>query len=82
MSNEAGRIVGLYERHARVWDSDRGGPALGEAIGSYRDGPLYHASLDGAEYRLLLDGIGFKVVAQINEDPLCGRHTGWLARRG
>ena len=58
------------------------GPAGGEAIGCYRDEPLYHASLDGAEYRLLLDAIGFKVVAQINEDPLCGGHTVWLARRG
>jgi SAM-dependent methyltransferase len=58
------------------------GPAHGEAIGCYRDEPLYHASLDGAEYRLLLGGIGFKVVAQINEDPLCGGHTVWLAQRG
>ena len=23
MSNEAGRIVGLYDRHARIWNSDR-----------------------------------------------------------
>lgn len=75
----------------RVFDAHAGpaaalmftsGPAHGEAIGCYHDEPLYHASLDGAEYRLLLDGIGFKVVAQINEDPLCGGHTVWLARRG
>ncbi len=26
------------------------GPAFGEAIGSYRGDPLYHASLDPAEY--------------------------------
>lgn len=58
------------------------GPGQGEAIGCYRDEPLYHASLDGAEYRLLLGGIGFKVVAQINEDPRCGGHTVWLSRRG
>lgn len=57
------------------------GPRAGEAIGRYRGEPLYHASLDGAEYRLLLSEIGFKVVAQTNEDPDCDGHTVWLARR-
>jgi SAM-dependent methyltransferase len=57
------------------------GPRAGEAIGRYRGEPLYHASLDGTEYRLLLSEIGFKVVAQTNEDPGCGGHTVWLARR-
>jgi SAM-dependent methyltransferase len=56
------------------------GPAAGETVGSYRGEPLYHASLDGAEYRLLLSGIGFMVAAQINNDPDCGGHTVWLAR--
>src|SRR5512144_354065 len=31
------------------------GPAHGEAIGSFGGEPLYHASLDAAEYRSLLD---------------------------
>ena len=35
------------------------GPAHGEAIGSFGGEPLYHASLDPAEYRSLLDGTGF-----------------------
>ena len=35
------------------------GPSHGEAIGHYRGDPLYHASLDPAEYARLLDGIGF-----------------------
>ena len=32
------------------------GPGFGEAIGSYRGDPLYHASLDPAEYDQLLVG--------------------------
>lgn len=32
------------------------GPSFGEAIGLYRGDPLYHASLDHAEYRQLLAG--------------------------
>ena len=56
------------------------GPAYGEAIGSFGGEPLYHASLDPAEYRSLLDGNGFRVVAHVVEDPDCGRHTIWLAQ--
>lgn len=56
------------------------GPAHGEAIGSYEGEPLYHASLDPAEYRSLLSDNGFAVVAHVVEDPDCGRHTIWLAQ--
>lgn len=56
------------------------GPAHGEAIGSYRGDPLYHASLDAAEYTRLLDDNGFAVVAHAVEDPACGGHTIWLAQ--
>ena len=56
------------------------GPAHGEAIGSYRGEPLYHGSLDEAEYRMLLDTHGFDVVTHLVEDPQCGGHTVWLAR--
>jgi SAM-dependent methyltransferase len=56
------------------------GPAHGEAIGSFADEPLYHASLDAAEYRSLLDRNGFRVVAHVVEDPDCGGHTIWLAQ--
>jgi 2-polyprenyl-3-methyl-5-hydroxy-6-metoxy-1,4-benzoquinol methylase len=55
------------------------GPAAGEAIGSYRGEPLYHASLDPAEYRRLLADTGFTVRAFVAEDPDCGGHTVWLA---
>ena len=57
------------------------GPSHGEAIGSFEGEPLCHASLDPAEYRLLLGQNGFRVVSHIVEDPSCGRHTIWLAQR-
>src|SRR5690349_9000226 len=56
------------------------GPAHGVAIGAIEGEPLYHASLDGAEYRELLRENGFTVVAHVVEDPSCGGHTVWLAR--
>jgi SAM-dependent methyltransferase len=56
------------------------GPSHGEAIGTYQGEPLYHGSLDEAEYRLLLDENGFDVVSHVVEDPTCGRHTIWLAQ--
>lgn len=57
------------------------GPSDGEAIGAYRGEPLHHASLAAAEYRALLAANGFGVVAHTAEDPDCGGHTVWLARR-
>nr|WP_286178510.1 class I SAM-dependent methyltransferase [Arthrobacter sp. SLBN-53] len=56
------------------------GPSAGEQIGNYRGEPLYHASLDPAEYRTLLADNGFAVIAHAAEDPTCGRRTIWLAR--
>ena len=56
------------------------GPAHGEAIGAFRGEPLYHASLDGVEYRALFDAHGFDVVAHVVEDPACGGRTVWLAK--
>jgi trans-aconitate methyltransferase len=56
------------------------GASHGEAIGSYRDEPLYHASLAPEEYRTLLQSAGFRVVAHIVEDPNCGGYTIWLAQ--
>jgi len=48
------------------------GPVHGEAIGTYQGEPLYHASLDSAEYRFLLEDNGFEFVAHVIEDPACG----------
>lgn len=56
------------------------GPSHGEAIGTFGGEPLYHASLDAAEYRALLHENGFGVVAHAVEDPACGHHTIWLAQ--
>jgi SAM-dependent methyltransferase len=56
------------------------GPRHGEAIGDFGGEPLYHASLDAAEYRSLLDRNGFRVVSHVVEDPDCGGHTIWLAQ--
>jgi SAM-dependent methyltransferase len=56
------------------------GPAQGEAIGSSFGEPLYHASLDPAEYRQLLSASGFAVLSYLADDPACGEHTVWLAK--
>jgi SAM-dependent methyltransferase len=56
------------------------GTSHGEAIGEFVGEPLYHASLDPAEYRALLDQHGFRVVDHVVEDPDCGNHTIWLAQ--
>jgi cyclopropane fatty-acyl-phospholipid synthase-like methyltransferase len=55
------------------------GPATGEAIGSYCEEPLYHASLSPSEYEQLLATSGFVLRAHVAEDPDCGEHTVWLA---
>lgn len=57
------------------------GPAHGEEIGSWRGEPLYHGSLDPAEYAQLLDTNGFDIVDHRIDDPDCGTATVWLARR-
>jgi len=57
------------------------GPSFGEAIGIFAGEPLYHGSLDPAEYRALLDKQGFDVVAHVADEPSCGGHTIWLAQR-
>ena len=57
------------------------GPAAGEAIGTYRGDPLYHASLDADEYRALLGGCGFEVVVHLAKDwKTGGGRTAWLAK--
>jgi len=56
------------------------GPDHGIAMGEFQGEPLFHASLDPAEYRALLDANAFDVVDQRSEDPDCGGHTVWLAR--
>lgn len=77
------RMFPIFEAHALpgaplMFTS---GPRDGEAIGSYHGEPLYHASLDPADYRALLSQHGFEVLEFAESDPSCGDHTIWLARR-
>lgn len=57
------------------------GDAEGEAIGELEGDPLYHGSLNPEEYRNLLGGTGFTVVAHTAQDPACGHRTIWLAQQ-
>jgi SAM-dependent methyltransferase len=52
----------------------------GEAVGSYRGDPLYHASLDPSEYEALLAGVGFELIEHSINDPVKGGRIFWLAR--
>jgi trans-aconitate methyltransferase len=76
------RIFPVFRLHAapRAALLFTSGTAHGVAMGTFEGEPLYHASLDSAEYRALLDENGFAVVAHMVEDPSCGRHTIWLAQ--
>jgi len=56
------------------------GTSKGEAIGSYHGEPLYHGSLDSAEYEQLLGASGFSIEDHVVNDPRCGLHTIWLAK--
>jgi SAM-dependent methyltransferase len=58
------------------------GPSHGVAMGTFEGDPLFHSSLDPAEYRSLLDANGFQVMAHRAEDPGCNGHTIWLAQSG
>ena len=76
------RVFPLFREHsapnaALLFTS---GPAGGDAIGEYRGEPLYHGSLDGAEYRELLAENGFAVMAHVVQDASCGHRTIWLAQ--
>jgi hypothetical protein len=44
------------------------GPEHGEAVGSYRGDPLYHASLASAEYVALANGSDFEVIDHVTHD--------------
>src|SRR5215472_268326 len=57
------------------------GPEHGEAIGSYRGDPLYHASLAAAAYDDLLVRSGFQVIQHSVTEQRAGGRTIWLAHR-
>jgi SAM-dependent methyltransferase len=76
------RIFPIFRQHAAPGTAlmFTSGTSHGEAIGSYRGEPLYHASLAAREYQTLLESNGFRVEAHTVEDPDCGGHTIWLAQ--
>jgi SAM-dependent methyltransferase len=78
------RMFPIFKRHASPGGAlmFTSGASHGEAIGSYRGEPLYHASLAADEYRTLLKAAGFRVVTHIVADPNCGGHTIWVAQAG
>jgi len=80
--NDQHRMFPIFKRHAASQAAllFTSGPAYGEVMGTYKDEPLYHASLDGEEYRSLLNENGFDVVMHVSEAPTCGHHTVWLAQ--
>jgi hypothetical protein len=57
------------------------GTSLGHVLGEFEGEPLYHASLAHDEYLARLRDGGFSVVSHTAEDPGCGGHTVWLARK-
>ncbi|MDB5703586.1 MAG: Methyltransferase [Sphingomonas bacterium] len=57
------------------------GPSRGTSAGEYRGDPLFHASLDPAEYRAAFLKAGLVEMAHVIEDPGCGGATVWLARK-
>lgn len=76
----------MLRRFARLAESGAplmftSGSAAGEAVGVCCGEPLYHASLDPAEYEELLATNGFVVRAYAAEDHQCGGHTVWLATK-
>ena len=76
------RMFPIFRKHAAPHAAlmFTSGPSHGESIGRLRGEPLYHASLDAAEYRALFDAHGFEVTAHVVEDPTCGHRTIWLAK--
>jgi SAM-dependent methyltransferase len=77
------RMFAVFRAHAKLRAPllFTSGPSHGEAIGSFRGEPLYHSSLSPGEYRALFAENGFECVADMMEDPECGWHSVWLARR-
>jgi SAM-dependent methyltransferase len=76
------RMFPIFRKHAESKAAlmFTSGSSHGEAIGTYKGEPLYHGSLEGAEYRSLLRQNGFDVVLHVVEDPNCGHHTIWLTQ--
>lgn len=77
------RMFDVFHLHAneRTALMFTAGPEHGEALGTLRGEPLYHASLSREEYEGLLRAHGFRLLDQVSSDPQCGGTTIYLARR-
>jgi cyclopropane fatty-acyl-phospholipid synthase-like methyltransferase len=78
-------MFGVFDVHAKddavlMFNT---GPEHGEgtSLFTFKDEPLYHASLAPAEYRALLDRSGFEVISHLANDARSGGRTAWLCRR-
>jgi len=80
--NAQRRMFSVFRSHASSGAAlmFTSGPSHGEVIGELEGEPLYHASLDGSEYRRLLGEHGFAVVDHRKEDRSCFGRTVWLAQ--
>lgn len=56
------------------------GSAQGETWSDNGGALLYHASLNSAEYRGLLEANGFRVLRYTQDDAACGGATVWIAQ--
>jgi 2-polyprenyl-3-methyl-5-hydroxy-6-metoxy-1,4-benzoquinol methylase len=73
------RMAGWLKPGARLMFNT--GPEHGIAISESQGDPLYHASLDPAEYRAVFERNGLIEMAHVADDPTCGGATVWLARK-
>lgn len=78
------RMFSVFARHSHPGSAlmFTSGTGHGIAMGEFEGEPLFHASLAPDEYQSLLAEHGFAVLEMKMEDPECGGHTVWLAKRG
>jgi SAM-dependent methyltransferase len=81
--DEQRAMFAVFARHAAPGAAllFTSGPDRGVAIGSFGGDPLHHASLAPEDYRRLLSEHGFAVMDFRPDDPTCGGHSVWLARK-
>lgn len=82
-ATEQERVLERFARHGtdQVALLFNTGTERGEAVNPLFGEPLYHASLDTADYIARLAALGFSVLNRVENDPDCGGRTVWLAKR-
>lgn len=82
--NDQRKMFPIFQQHLRIGGAlmfTSGFYEAEEVGGDLFGDVLYHASLDSTEYTTQLERHGFEVVLHKLEDPECGGHTVWIARR-